>query len=95
MQRQVTSKSRGICRYYNTSRGCFAGDDCKFKHGEHEKLTPYDKSKACRYFTAGASSRDVSYILLILLLQATVRGEKIVGSDTLPPQVLLPILPTP
>lgn len=57
MQRPVTSKSRGICRYYNTSRGCFAGDKCKFKHGEHEKLTPYDKSKSCRYFAAGYCKR--------------------------------------
>ncbi|KAI0295953.1 hypothetical protein BC826DRAFT_256907 [Russula brevipes] len=53
MERPVTSKSRGVCRYYNTSRGCFAGDNCKFRHGEHEKLTPYDKSKTCRYFAAG------------------------------------------
>jgi|SRR5258708_6434954 len=53
MERPVTSKSRGICRYYDTPRGCFSGDNCKFKHGEHEKLTPYDKSKSCRYFAAG------------------------------------------
>ncbi|KAH9975929.1 hypothetical protein BGW80DRAFT_71953 [Lactifluus volemus] len=57
MQRPVTSKSRGICRYYNTPRGCFAGDSCKFLHGEHEKLTPYDKNKTCRYFAAGYCKR--------------------------------------
>ncbi|KAG8220914.1 hypothetical protein J3R82DRAFT_2417 [Butyriboletus roseoflavus] len=45
MDRPVTSKSRGICRYYTTPRGCFAGDDCKFLHGADEKLTPYDKAK--------------------------------------------------
>ncbi|KAF8269843.1 hypothetical protein EI94DRAFT_1573130 [Lactarius quietus] len=57
MERPVTSKSRGICRYYNTPRGCFAGDNCKFLHGEHEKLTPFDKSKTCRYFAAGYCKR--------------------------------------
>ncbi|KAG0709229.1 hypothetical protein DFH29DRAFT_793831 [Suillus ampliporus] len=53
MDRPMTSKSRGICRYYNTSRGCYAGDDCKFLHGTEEKLTPYDKSKVCRYYIQG------------------------------------------
>ncbi|OAX39810.1 hypothetical protein K503DRAFT_688875 [Rhizopogon vinicolor AM-OR11-026] len=53
MDRPVTSKSRGICRYYNTSRGCYAGDNCKFLHGTEEKLTPYDKSKVCRYYVQG------------------------------------------
>ncbi|KAI0305896.1 hypothetical protein B0F90DRAFT_937659 [Multifurca ochricompacta] len=57
MERPVTSKSRGICRYYNTPRGCFAGDKCKFQHGEQEKLTPYDKNKICRYFAAGYCKR--------------------------------------
>lgn len=57
MERPATSKSRGICKYYNTPRGCFNGDNCKFKHGEHEKLTPYDMSKSCRYFAAGYCKR--------------------------------------
>ncbi|KAJ2919495.1 hypothetical protein MD484_g923, partial [Candolleomyces efflorescens] len=33
-QRPRTHKPRGICRYYNVPRGCFAGDKCKFLHGE-------------------------------------------------------------
>ncbi|KAG1741128.1 hypothetical protein EDB19DRAFT_1706492 [Suillus lakei] len=57
MDRPVTSKPRGICRYYNTSRGCYAGDDCKFLHGAEEKLTPYDKSKVCRYYIQGHCTR--------------------------------------
>lgn len=67
--RPVTSKSRGICRYYNQSRGCFAGNRCKFLHGqppelsaswEGQLLTPYDKSKRCRYFDAGFCKRGAS-----------------------------------
>ncbi|KAH9166326.1 hypothetical protein EDB89DRAFT_1857551 [Lactarius sanguifluus] len=57
MERPVTSKSRGICRYYNTQRGCFAGNKCKFQHGEHENITPFDKNKTCRYFAAGYCKR--------------------------------------
>ncbi|KAH9034656.1 hypothetical protein EDB84DRAFT_1588215 [Lactarius hengduanensis] len=57
MERPVTSKSRGICRYYNTQRGCFAGNKCKFQHGEHENITPFDKNKTCRYFAAGYCRR--------------------------------------
>ncbi|KAH9004720.1 hypothetical protein EDB86DRAFT_2885108 [Lactarius hatsudake] len=57
MERPVTSKSRGICRYYNTQRGCFAGNKCKFQHGEHESITPFDKNKTCRYFAAGYCKR--------------------------------------
>lgn len=58
MDRPVTSKSRGICRYYSTPRGCFAGNDCKFLHGADEQLTPYDKSKVCKYYAKG--TLDVS-----------------------------------
>ncbi|THH13452.1 hypothetical protein EW146_g6767 [Bondarzewia mesenterica] len=57
MDRPSTSKPRGICRYYQTSRGCFQGHKCKFLHGEDDKLTPYDKNKACRYFAAGYCKR--------------------------------------
>ncbi|KAG9312955.1 hypothetical protein JVU11DRAFT_6390 [Chiua virens] len=53
MERPVTSKSRGICRYYTTPRGCFAGDNCKFLHGADEKLTPYDEGKLCKYYAKG------------------------------------------
>ncbi|KAG6334187.1 hypothetical protein ID866_4902 [Astraeus odoratus] len=53
MERPVTSKARGICRYYDTPRGCFAGDKCKFLHGADEKFTPYDKAKVCRYYVRG------------------------------------------
>ena len=61
--RPVTSKARGICKYYTTPRGCFAGESCKFLHqqpdcetkeGEQPPLTPYDKSKRCKYFDQGA-----------------------------------------
>jgi E3 ubiquitin-protein ligase makorin len=55
MERPSTSKPRGICKYYETPRGCFAGKECKFLHGQDEKLTPYDKNKTCRYYRAGAS----------------------------------------
>ncbi|KAF9777287.1 hypothetical protein BJ322DRAFT_730510 [Thelephora terrestris] len=33
MERPSTSKPRGICKYYETPRGCFAGKDCKFPTG--------------------------------------------------------------
>lgn len=55
MERPSTSKPRGICKYYETPRGCFAGKNCKFLHGQDEKLTPYDQNKTCRYYRAGAS----------------------------------------
>ncbi|EGO22183.1 hypothetical protein SERLADRAFT_451067 [Serpula lacrymans var. lacrymans S7.9] len=57
MDRPVTSKPRGICRYYNTPRGCFAGDHCKFLHGPNQQFTPYDESKTCRYFIQGHCRR--------------------------------------
>ncbi|THH33359.1 hypothetical protein EUX98_g852 [Antrodiella citrinella] len=55
--RPATSKSRGICHYYTTPRGCFAGKNCKFSHGETEKFTPYDKAKVCKFFAAGYCKR--------------------------------------
>ncbi|KAH7890735.1 hypothetical protein F5I97DRAFT_1799934 [Phlebopus sp. FC_14] len=57
MDRPVTSKPRGVCRYYNTARGCYAGDDCKFLHGPDERLTPHDKGKVCRYYVKGHCTR--------------------------------------
>lgn len=56
-ERPVTSKSRGICKYYATPRGCFAGNRCKFLHGEQERLTPFDQSKPCRFYAAGYCKR--------------------------------------
>ncbi|KAI0820800.1 hypothetical protein BC628DRAFT_1329536 [Trametes gibbosa] len=55
--RPITSKPRGICKYYKTDRGCYAGDRCKFLHGESERLTPYDKSKVCRFYGEGYCRR--------------------------------------
>lgn len=40
-----------------TDRGCYAGAACKFQHGEQEQLTPYDKSKSCKFFAAGYCRR--------------------------------------
>ncbi|KAJ2920512.1 hypothetical protein H1R20_g16582, partial [Candolleomyces eurysporus] len=40
-KRPQTHKPRGICRYYNVPRGCFAGSKCKFLHGE----PPQDDAK--------------------------------------------------
>ena len=56
-ERPVTSKPRGICKYYATPRGCFAGNQCKFLHGEQERLTPFDKNKLCRFYAAGYCKR--------------------------------------
>ncbi|EJF64258.1 hypothetical protein DICSQDRAFT_53855 [Dichomitus squalens LYAD-421 SS1] len=57
VNRPVTSKPRGICAYYKTDRGCYQGDKCKFLHGESERLTPFDKSKLCRFYAAGFCRR--------------------------------------
>lgn len=56
-KRPPTSKARGICKYYSTERGCFAGAKCRFLHGEQEELTPYDRSKTCRFYAAGYCRR--------------------------------------
>ncbi|KAH9915230.1 uncharacterized protein B0H18DRAFT_1042257 [Fomitopsis serialis] len=53
-ERPVTSKARGTS---NSPRGCYAGNKCKFLHGEAEKLTPYDKNKTCRYYANGYCRR--------------------------------------
>ncbi|KAJ7115817.1 hypothetical protein C8R44DRAFT_628578 [Mycena epipterygia] len=55
--RPVTSKSRGICKYYTTERGCFAGRSCKFLHGQVATHTPYDEAKTCRFYAAGFCKR--------------------------------------
>jgi len=54
--RPVTSKSRGICKYHATERGCFAGNTCKFLHGDTTH-TPYDQAKTCRFYAAGFCKR--------------------------------------
>ncbi|KAF7308653.1 hypothetical protein HMN09_00714700 [Mycena chlorophos] len=56
-QRPVTSKARGVCRYWDSPRGCFAGKDCKFLHGPSATHTPYDKAKVCRWYKAGFCKR--------------------------------------
>ena len=56
-ERPTTSRSRGVCKYYTTPRGCFAGKHCKFLHGEAEKTTPFDKAKTCKFFAAGYCKR--------------------------------------
>ncbi|KAK7056188.1 hypothetical protein VNI00_002740 [Paramarasmius palmivorus] len=61
VDRPSTSKPRGICKYYQTSRGCFSGKSCKFLHGDpangdqgvDARLTPYDQSKSCKFFAKG------------------------------------------
>lgn len=62
----MTHHSRGICRYYNAQRGCFAGNSCKFLHGvpvqelaqnDQPLLTPYDQAKECRYYQRGFCKR--------------------------------------
>ncbi|KAF9268987.1 hypothetical protein L218DRAFT_852143, partial [Marasmius fiardii PR-910] len=64
MDRPSTSKSRGICKYYTTPRGCFNGKKCKFIHGDPQvdkgvnaRLTPYDQSKTCWYYARGYCKR--------------------------------------
>lgn len=64
IHRPVTSKARGICKYYTEPRGCFARNKCKFLHttepvvgplGPRPALTPYDQAKRCKYFAEGES----------------------------------------
>lgn len=88
--RPSTSKPRGVCRYYNQPRGCFAGDNCKFLHGEPSieakpddlpMLTPYDKAKRCDFYARGLMSLalcDSSW--LIACCQDFARGEMHAGS---------------
>ncbi|KAG5639581.1 hypothetical protein H0H81_010783 [Sphagnurus paluster] len=65
--RPITSKARGVCKYYTTPRGCFAGPACKFLHTSEPAvdpsgsrpvaLTPFDQAKHCRYFAEGYCKR--------------------------------------
>ncbi|KAF7309685.1 hypothetical protein MIND_00339900 [Mycena indigotica] len=55
--RPVTSKPRGVCKYYLTPRGCWADKKCKYLHGESATHTPYDLSKPCRFFALGFCKR--------------------------------------
>ncbi|EJD06635.1 uncharacterized protein FOMMEDRAFT_165377 [Fomitiporia mediterranea MF3/22] len=52
-QRPPTTKPRGVCMYFRSGRGCRNGDMCKFLHGDGETLSPYDKSKVCRFYASG------------------------------------------
>jgi hypothetical protein len=76
MDRPVTSKSRGICRYYSTPRGCFAGDDCKFLHGADEKLTPHDKAKVCKYYARGIFITSLSTVFPDAIPGHCTRGDQ-------------------
>ncbi|KAF7982608.1 hypothetical protein HWV62_27642 [Athelia sp. TMB] len=57
MSRPQTSKPRGLCKYYTTPRGCFAGPQCKFLHGPDQSLTPFDQAKTCKFFASGFCRR--------------------------------------
>jgi hypothetical protein len=79
--RPVTSKSRGICKYYTTDRGCFAGKTCKFLHGQVATHTPYDQAKTCRFYAAGRYSSICTQLILILAVpQASANAALNVGS---------------
>ncbi|KAF7770559.1 hypothetical protein Agabi119p4_6533 [Agaricus bisporus var. burnettii] len=56
MARPSTSKPRGVCRYYASQHGCFAGAACKFLHPD-SSLTPYDQSKRCKFYAQGFCRR--------------------------------------
>ncbi|KAG6890308.1 hypothetical protein C0995_009514 [Termitomyces sp. Mi166 len=65
--RPITSKARGICKYYTTERGCFNANSCKFLHSTDPAidssgsraplLTPYDQAKRCKYYVQGYCKR--------------------------------------
>ncbi|KAG6844636.1 hypothetical protein H0H87_005293 [Tephrocybe sp. NHM501043] len=65
--RPITSKARGICKYYTTDRGCFNAKNCKFLHSaepaigpsssQPHTLTPYDQAKRCKYYDDGYCKR--------------------------------------
>jgi len=78
MNRPATSKARGACRYYMTPRGCFAGDKCKFLHGQEQVLTPYDESKSCIFYAQGTNQTTCTFQCLLIWLRAGYcrRGEE-------------------
>ncbi|KAG5718722.1 putative E3 ubiquitin-protein ligase makorin-1 [Termitomyces sp. T112] len=65
--RPITSKARGVCKYYTTERGCFNANYCKFLHSNEPAtdpsgsraplLTPYDQAKRCKYYAQGYCKR--------------------------------------
>lgn len=55
--RPSTSRPRGVCKYYRQRSGCLHGDACKFIHGDGESLSPYDKSKVCKFYASGFCKR--------------------------------------
>lgn len=85
VSRPPTSKSRGICRYYTTERGCFNGKRCKFVHGipsdssAQPLLTPYDQSKTCRFYGQGTVHSVISPYGPLISRQDTVDGETSAG----------------
>ncbi|KAF8586032.1 hypothetical protein K439DRAFT_1002083 [Ramaria rubella] len=50
---------RPRCRYYDTSRGCFANDKCRYLHGDPavQKYAPYEENKTCRFYAQGYCKR--------------------------------------
>ncbi|EPQ56445.1 hypothetical protein GLOTRDRAFT_115698 [Gloeophyllum trabeum ATCC 11539] len=80
--RPSTSKPRGVCKYYNAPRGCFAGDKCKFLHGETETITPYDRSKTCSYYAAGYCRRGDQCWFRHVLPDKVKAPEQAEGSTT-------------
>lgn len=87
--RPVTSKARGICKYYASDRGCFAGNNCKFLHASEPSsanstnpvLTPYDKAKRCNYYAKGISFFCFRHFFhSYLCAQAIASEETSVGS---------------
>lgn len=82
--RPRTTKPRGICKYYTTPRGCFAGSSCKFLHGTPEQLdpqnpllTPHDESKRCIFYAQGQYfSANLLQILSHLFSGFCRRGDK-------------------
>lgn len=78
MERPVTSKPRGICRYYNEPRGCFS-KNCKFIH-PGQTLTRFDQSKTCKFYAQGEFVSLICQYLLTDIGQASAEEEKAAGS---------------